>query len=168
MAVTRIIGFTELMGALTAILIGLADGGLTVAEAIAGLLEVGIYYYGEQTVSAIKSFINGLIATGANPVASAAIPIVTVTESAGLGTCSPKSGNRGICCAAVTQLGVARAAQGFQYTSCTGKLVCLACGTKVSTSKKHPGQAVFSVKRVSCGPSGCPALAGQVAIIPPV
>jgi hypothetical protein len=101
-------------------------------------------------------------------MASAVAPIPTVTESAGAGVCSTKSGNRGICCAAVTQLGLARAAQGFQYTNCNGKVVCLACGTKASTSKKHPGQTVFAVKRVSCGPSGCPALAGQQGIIAPI
>lgn len=101
-------------------------------------------------------------------MASAVAPIPTVTESAGAGVCSTKSGNRGICCAAVTQLGLARAAQGFQYTNCNGKVVCLACGTKASTSKKHPGQTVFSVKRVSCGPSGCPALGGIQTITPPI
>lgn len=96
-------------------------------------------------------------------MASAVPPVPTVTG----GACATKSGNRGICCAAITQLGAARAAQGFQYVNCAGKTVCLACGTKVSTSKKHPGATVFAVKRISCGPSGCPALAGaQVPVVP--
>jgi hypothetical protein len=70
-----------------------------------------------------------------------------------------------VCCAAVTQLGLAQAALGFQYTTCTGRTLCLACGTKTSVSKKHPGATVFSVKRVSCSVTGCPALSqlqGQI------
>lgn len=66
--------------------------------------------------------------------------------------------HKGICCSAVTQLGAAVAATGFQYTSCTGKTVCLKCGIGQSTSPKHPGRPIFIPRRVSCGPSGCPAL----------
>jgi len=77
------------------------------------------------------------------------------------------STHKGICCAAVTQFGLSQAALGFQYTSCKGRTVCLACGTKSSVSKRHPGQAVFDVKRVSCGPSGCPALV-QAGIVPAI
>jgi hypothetical protein len=74
--------------------------------------------------------------------------------------CVTKAGHKkgSICCAALTQLGLTQAALGFQYTTCTGRTICLACGTKTSVSKKNPGATVFSAKRVSCGVSGCPAL----------
>jgi hypothetical protein len=114
-----------------------------------------------QAINCIASFIaslsGGLTPSGGHTVVATA-PVPTVTEAAGLGVCSTRSGNKGICCAAVTQLGLARAAQGFQYTNCNGRVVCLQCGTRPSTSKKHPGQTVFTVRRASCGPSGCPAL----------
>lgn len=89
------------------------------------------------------------MAVAVSPVPTLAQPPTCVTG---------RSTHKGICCAAITQLGAARAAQGFQYTTCTGRTLCLACGTKASVSVKHPGQIVFSPKRVSCGPSGCPAL----------
>ena len=92
---------------------------------------------------------------GRTTMASAVAPVPTITYACP----TPLAGtDRGICCAAVTQLGLTRASQGFQYTDCKGRTRCLACGTKASTSKKHPGQTVFAVKRISCGPSGCPAL----------
>jgi hypothetical protein len=99
---------------------------------------------------------------------SATPPIPTITQAP---ACNAGPGRRtGICCAAVTALGLARAAAGFSYTNCAGKTVCLACGTKASVSKKNPGQTVFSVKRVTCGPSGCPALGALTggALIPAV
>ena len=158
-----------MMGALNTILFNIQSGLWNPVTAIAALDELGFQYLGVPTTAAIAAFIQSLISQGANPMAVAVTPVPTVTEAAGLGVCATKSGNRGICCAAVTQLGLARAAQGFQFTNCNGKVVCLACGTKASTSKKHPGQTVFSVKRVSCGPSGCPALAGvQGTIVQPV
>jgi hypothetical protein len=145
--------------ALEAIVIGLLAGTLTVAEGIAGLLELGIVYTGAKTIAALVSYVNGLIGGSKVATTSAVAPVpVIAPQTTGVGTCSTNSGNKGICCAAVTQLGLARAAQGFQYTNCKGKTVCLACGTKASVSKKNPGTTVFSVKRVSCGPSGCPAL----------
>jgi hypothetical protein len=155
-----------LLAALGAILGEIAAGILTVAEAVTALLEVGIVYTGAMTLSAISSYIASLIAgAGGTPVAFATAPVPTLAQPPTCVTGSPR--HKGICCAAITQLGLARAAQGFQYTSCTGKTVCLACGTKQSTSVKHPGQTVFSVKRVSCGPSGCPALA-QALVTPPI
>jgi len=66
--------------------------------------------------------------------------------------------HKGICCAALTQLGATVAASGFQYTSCSGRTVCMKCGVGTSTSVKHPGRAIFIPRRVQCGPSGCPAL----------
>lgn len=148
------------MAELQFILNALMLGDYTVVTAINALDELGFQYLGVPTDASVISYIQSLIAGGANPVASAVAPIPTVIEGPGAGVCSTSSRNKGICCAAVTQLGIARAAQGFQYVNCAGKTVCLACGTKASTSKKHPGQTVFSVKRVSCGPSGCPALGG--------
>ena len=65
---------------------------------------------------------------------------------------------KGICCAALTQLGATRAAEGFRYTTCQGKVLCMKCGTKPSTSKAHPGQTVFVPRRATCGISGCAAL----------
>ena len=162
------------MTELNTILSYLASGFFTVADAIAALDELGFFFpfcdpATDPTCRAkLTTFIQSLISGGANPVASATPPVPVVTEGPGAGVCATKSGNRGICCAAITQLGLARAAQGFQYTNCAGKTVCLACGTKSSTSKKHPGQTVFAVKRISCGPSGCPALAGVQTIIPPL
>jgi hypothetical protein len=154
------------LAALGALLGEISAGILTVAEAIDALLELGFVYTGAQDLGSIANYISNLIAgspAGGNQVAAAVAPVPALTQAPACGT---KPQHSGICCAAVTQLGLARAAQGFQYTSCTtGKTVCLACGTKASTSKKHPGQTVFSVKRVSCGPSGCPALStlqGQI------
>jgi hypothetical protein len=156
------------MAELNFILSQLTLGAYNFAQAVAALDELGFQYLGIPTDAAVAAYIQSLIAGGANPVASAVAPIPTIVEGPGAGVCATKSGNRGICCAAVTQLGLARAAQGFQYVNCNGKTVCLACGTKASTSKKHQGQTVFSVKRVSCGPSGCPALGGIQTIIPPI
>jgi len=74
-----------------------------------------------------------------------------------------RSQHKGICCAALTQLGAAQAAIGFQYTSCaSGRTVCMKCGIGSSTSPKHPGRPIFIPRRVQCGPSGCPALGSQV------
>jgi hypothetical protein len=151
------------MAALQFILNALVAGDYSVVTAITALDELGYQYLGIPTDASVIAYIQSLIAGGANPMASATPPVPVVP-----GTCGTKSGTRGICCTAVTQLGLQRASQGFQYTNCNGKTVCLACGTKASTSKKHPGQTVFSVKRISCGPSGCPALGGQVGIIPPL
>lgn len=138
----------------------LTDGAFTLAEGIAALLELGITVAPTvTTIAGLIAFINSLISGGSKMSVSAVAPVpVIAPTTGGVGTCSTKSGNRGICCAAVTQLGLTRAAQGFQYTNCNGKTVCLACGTKASTSKKNPGATVFSVRRVTCGPSGCPAL----------
>lgn len=149
------------------ILVEIAEGILTVDEAIDALLEVGFVYTGERALSAITSYIQGLLGQGGGTVAAAVTPVPTLSAPP---TCvTGSSRHKGICCAAISQLGLARAAQGFQYTSCTGKTVCLACGTKASTSVKHPGQTVFSAKRVACGPSGCPALSTvQGQIITPV
>jgi hypothetical protein len=159
-----------MQAALEAILALLTDGVYTFAEAVAALLELGIEVAPTiTTVIGLRAFINSLISGGTHVSTSAVAPVPTLTPQAqGVGTCSTKSGNRGICCAAVTQLGLARAAQGFQYTNCNGKVVCLACGTKASTSKKNPGATVFSVRRVTCGPSGCPALgaAGGTLVAP--
>jgi hypothetical protein len=152
------------LAALGAILGELAAGILTAAEAVAALLEVGIVYTGAVGVTQIVSFINGLISSsGGGSVAVAPVGNILNTPPA----CSSKTGHKGICCAAVTQLGLAQAAAGFRYTSCTGKQVCLACGTKASTSTNpaKAGKTVFAVKRVSCGVNGCPALSqlqGQI------
>jgi|SRR5580704_4298196 hypothetical protein len=99
---------------------------------------------------------------------AATAPVPQVTEAAGVGSCGTSSQNKGICCAALTQLGAARAAQGFSYVNCKGKLVCMACGVRPSTSKNpnKAGQPVFVPRRVSCGPSGCPALASQTPVSP--
>jgi hypothetical protein len=156
----------EELAALAEILAELIAGALSAAEAVSALLEEGISYTGTVTAAAIAAFIRALIGSqGGHVAVSATAPVPSVTGA----SCTTKAGSRGICCTAVTQLGLARAAQGFQYTDCNGKVRCLACGTKASTSKKNPGATVFSVKRVSCGPSGCPAL-GQVQgnIIAPV
>ena len=124
-------------------------------------------YFEAKLESTARTLLNRVVNTiesifgGGNTVAISAVAPIPVVP----GTCSTKSGTRGICCAAVTQLGLTRAAQGFQYTNCNGRVVCLACGTKRSVSKKNPGATVFSVKRVSCGVSGCPALSaiqGQI------
>lgn len=74
-----------------------------------------------------------------------------------------KGTHKGICCQAVTQLGAAQAATGFTYTSCSGKTVCLKCGigTSQSTNPARRNKPIFIPRRVSCGPSGCPALATQ-------
>jgi len=120
-------------------------------------------------LACVLSFIQSIGGNSGGKTVVAVAPVPSVVEGPGAGVCSTKSGNRGICCAAVTQLGLTRAAQGFQYVNCNGKTVCLACGTKASTSKKNPGATVFSVKRVSCGPSGCPALGAiQGTIVNPV
>jgi hypothetical protein len=99
---------------------------------------------------------------------SAIAPVPTVTETVGGGACGTSSQNKGICCAALTQLGAARAAQGFSYVNCKGKTVCMACGIRPSTSKNpaKAGQPVFIPRRVTCGPSGCPALAQASPITP--
>jgi hypothetical protein len=155
-------------------------GAVAEATAIAALLRRA-YTQALQISTDAAAFLNAALncvlsfirsaggsAGGGKPVV-ATQPVPSVVEGPGAGVCSTKSGNRGICCAAVTQLGLSRAAQGFQYVNCNGKTVCLACGTKTSISKKNPGATVFSVKRVSCGPSGCPAL-GQLqgTIVQPV
>lgn len=73
-------------------------------------------------------------------------------------TCSTGSPrHKGICCTALTTLGAAVAATGFQYTSCTGHTVCMKCGIGTSTSTKpgRAGQPIFVPRRVKCGPSGC-------------
>lgn len=171
-------------GAVDFATLGVALGEISVLEAGALALLLRRAYNQANAVSTsaaafvnnaltcITNFVTGSGGTvpsgGGGPVATAVAPIPAITgQTAGVGSCSTKSGNKGICCAAVTQLGLARAAQGFQYTNCNGKVVCLACGTKVSTSKKNPGATVFSVKRVTCGPSGCPALGalqGQIQL----
>ena len=73
---------------------------------------------------------------------------------------TPRSQHKGICCAAVTQLGAAQAAIGFQYTSCSGHTACLKCGIGVSQSVNpaRRGKPIFVPRRVQCGPAGCPAL----------
>lgn len=152
-----------MLTALEGILVALELGTYGLAAGLAALEELGLFPVGIATVAALINYVQQQIsALGGSTMASATAPVPVLTPStAGAGICATKSGNRGICCAAVTQLGLARAAQGFQYTNCNGKTVCLACGTKASVSKKHPGQTVFSVKRVTCGPSGCPALGQQ-------
>jgi hypothetical protein len=156
------------VAALQFIINALVAGDYTVVNAINALDELGYQYLGVPTDASVIAYIQSLIAGGANPVASAVAPVPVVVEGTGTGSCATKSGNRGICCAAVSQLGVQRASQGFQYTNCAGKVVCLACGTKQSISAKHRGQTVFAVKRISCGPSGCPALAGAQVPVPPL
>lgn len=151
---------------LTGILIDLTAGVISFAEAVAMMAAQNIFYTGVATVAALAAYINQLISQptgGTSVVATAPVPTLTQPPSCVTGGARHK----GICCAAITQLGLARAAMGFQYTTCTGRTVCLACGTKASVSVKHPGQIVFSPKRVSCGPSGCPALTGA-GVTPPV
>jgi hypothetical protein len=160
-------GLGDLVAQLEEIYSFIGEGVLGVDEAIDGLLELGIQYSGPETPAALSGYITQYLQLsqtigGGHPVASAIAPVPLVTNS-----CSTKAGSKGICCAAFTQLGPTRAAQGFQYTNCNGKVVCLACGTKTSVSKKNPGATVFSVKRVSCGVSGCPALSaaqGQIIL----
>jgi len=76
--------------------------------------------------------------------------------------CITTSRGKGVCCSAVTQLGAAQAAAGFQYTDCKGKVICAKCliAPSQSTNPAKTGKPVFRFKRTSCGPSGCPALAG--------
>lgn len=164
-----IAGLGNLVADLQFILDQIGAGELDTMEAIDALLELGVQYPGAQNAPSIESFVGQYLQLsqtigGGHHVATAVAPIPVVP-----GTCGTKRGTVGICCTAVTQLGLARAAQGFQYVDCNGKTRCLACGTKASVSPKKVGQTVFSVKRVSCGPSGCPAL-GQVQgqIITPV
>jgi hypothetical protein len=118
----------------------------------------------EPVVKQLVSEFQAVLHRGGKPMPAAVAPVPAVPA-----TCVSSRGDRGICCTAVTQLGIQRAAQGFQYTDCNGRTRCLACGTKASVSKKHPGQTVFDVRRVSCGPSGCPALGTvQGQIVQPV
>jgi len=104
-------------------------------------------------------------AQAAAGLAAAAAPtlLANVTPPA----CNTKGRETGICCKALTQLGAAAAAAGFSYvSSCDGKTRCMKCGIRPShakciaagTCKPHE---VFVPKRMSCGPSGCPALLGQ-------
>lgn len=144
------------MSDLELILSELIAGVLTAAEAYAALLELGIVYAGALTVTALIDFIRAKIAGGGNQMA--AFPGVTP------GVCSTgRSQHKGICCTALTQLGAAQAATGFQYTSCTGKTVCMKCGigTSNSTNPAKRGKPIFIPRRVKCGPSGCPALGAQ-------
>lgn len=173
---SAIAGLGDLVSDLQFIYSEVGAGELAAAEAIDGLLELGLVYQGAATPPALETFIAPYLqlsqtfpgnGPGGTHVAQAAVAPIPVVSGTTCGT--GKATAKGICCQAVTQLGLARAAQGFQYTDCNGKVRCLACGTKASTSKKNPGATVFSVKRVTCGPSGCPAL-GQVQgnIIQPI
>lgn len=96
---------------------------------------------------------------------AAGTPLAGLTPPA----CTTKRGEVGVCCAALTQFGAAAMATGFQYTStCDGKKRCMKCGIRPSISKnpKKTGTPVFVPRRMSCGPSGCPQLAGQAPIPP--
>lgn len=78
--------------------------------------------------------------------------------------CVTTSAGKGVCCTAVTQLGASVAAAGFQYVDCRGRTVCAKCLIAPSQSRNpaKAGKPVFQYRRASCGPGGCPALAGQV------
>src|SRR5258708_28635599 len=100
---------------LTALIAEIIEGIITIDEAITALLEVGIVYSGGKTIQAVSSFISSLLSSGGSGMAVAPAGNILQTPPA---CTTPSPRHKGICCAAVTQFGLAQAAAGFRYTSC--------------------------------------------------
>lgn len=149
--VSRIQGYVS---TLTGIFDRLVARVINVPSAIVELIADGFTYLGQETQTDLEDALEQATEEGVTDMA--AFPTLTTPPVCATG--NPR--HRGVCCAAYTQLGASVAATGFQYTSCTGKTVCLKCGigTSTSTNPKRAGKPIFVPRRVSCGPAGCPVL----------